>query len=74
MTRQQVYQLKMRAAGKCAICGQPRATPGTPEPSRWYCLKHAAYQQEYQRRRKGCKKRFTRCASYGALAQNGGAA
>jgi hypothetical protein len=53
MTRQRRWQLKQQAAGRCIICGRPRAKGNAR-----YCGEHRAnhrdtvFNSEYERKRK----------------------
>lgn len=52
ISKQRRWQLKMKAAGRCSICGKPCV-----EGSRSYCHKHLAMNRkasfEYQRKKNG---------------------
>ncbi len=59
MSRQRMYQLRMQRAGLCTICGEPLA-----EGSRALCLEHLIRARENQRRKQGCKRRYSNTLSY----------
>lgn len=52
LSRQQRWQLKKKAEGKCVICGQPRSPLYD-----YHCEKHAVAVRKQQRKRMGCKKK-----------------
>jgi hypothetical protein len=57
ISRQYRYQLRMRQAKRCIICGEPAVTE-------WKCLKHMVKARERQRKKLGLRRRLHNALSY----------
>lgn len=58
-SRQVLWQKKMHEEGRCVLCGDKAL-------GSFWCLNHVIKRREYERKRKGWKRRYVRAASYKA--------